>query len=264
MAMGLANFHRVENMKQNDEELCKLRFNEYLTNFFPEEIIKWEDVPKESEPPDYYLLLNEIQYAVEVTDLVEKIDVGTKRLLPREEVNKTFVDFVKDVERIAKKNDWLSGAYTVNFRRPIKNFRKIRAELQEQILDYIRSTKELDSAPDFKYFIGHFHFCQISKSHNKIDIIYPFPPASAKFEGQSNQESITLLVERLKVKINKLRNLSVPTILLILDTNLYFPNKIAFSKAIPLLPEISCFHTVFIVSPVFGDFVLHSKNKEWK
>jgi hypothetical protein len=251
-------------MKRKDEEFCKLRFTEYITNIYPVDAVRWEDVPIEEEPPDYYLYLDGTKYAVEVTDMIEQVNVGTTRSIPRNVVIDILAAFVKEVEKEAKKCNWLSGAYTVSFRKPVQNFRAVEIELREQILLYLQSTKELELAPHQELIVGNNQVFSIYKVHSKKDIIYPGLPVFTKWESQSNQESLILLEERLTDKLNKLRNLSSQIILLILDTNWYFPNNKAFVEAIPLLPEIPRFHTVFVVSPNFSDFLLYSENPEWQ
>lgn len=251
-------------MKRKDEEFCKLRFHQYILGMYPAETIRWEDVPSKEEPPDFYLYLNGIKYAVEVTDMIEKIDVGTARTIPRNIVNLTYVNFVKKIEKEARENGWLSGTYTILFHRVIKNFGAIEDEIREQLLYYIQNTKELESAQALEFFRGYGRVCSINKSNNTKNIIYPGLPASSKWEGQSTKDSQILLEERLKDKVLKLRDLSMQVILLIYDTNGYFPNNKAFLEAVPQLSETSRFHTVFIVSSNFGDFLLCSKIGEWK
>src|SRR4030042_4903594 len=107
-------------MKSESEEFCKSCFDKYLRELLPDSNFIWTEVEQKQEPPEFYLSVDEVKYAVEVTRLILKADVGTKDALPigivRDLLRKFIID---DVETIALQNHFLSGSYLVNFSKPI-------------------------------------------------------------------------------------------------------------------------------------------------
>ena len=67
---------RLLDMKSKSEELCKSCFDKYLREQLPDSNVVWEDVEQRYEPPDFYLTIDNAKYAVEVTILILKADVG--------------------------------------------------------------------------------------------------------------------------------------------------------------------------------------------
>jgi len=63
-------------MKSISEDYCKEAFNKYLETQLPLLALSWFPVPLAEEPPDYYLHIDGKKYAVEMTTLMEKRDVG--------------------------------------------------------------------------------------------------------------------------------------------------------------------------------------------
>ena len=53
-------------MKRADEELCKSQFDLFLKAVADPAGGTWEEVARENEPPDYYLLIDDVRFAVEV------------------------------------------------------------------------------------------------------------------------------------------------------------------------------------------------------
>lgn len=102
-------------MKRGDEEICKTQFEAFLKRFFTVSQIIWKEVAQQDEPPDYYLLLDDTKFAVEVTTLMEKVPVGTSTSLPCGEIRNILHQFVREVESVAKTRGYLQGNYCVFF-----------------------------------------------------------------------------------------------------------------------------------------------------
>ena len=120
-------------MKSDTEELCRLRFDEFLQASLEFGSIAWVDVNQQDEPPDYFLHLDETTYAVEVTTLMGQVEVG-KLKLPEIEVVASLWRLVEKVETTAKENDCLNGAYVVSFSRPIDDFKRIQERIYDSLL----------------------------------------------------------------------------------------------------------------------------------
>lgn len=79
-------------MAHNDEKFCKSRFDAFLERFSATSSRKWRKGPK-NRPPDYYLFLDAVSYAVEVTILMEEAKHALRAWLRK---------FVSGVEIIAE------------------------------------------------------------------------------------------------------------------------------------------------------------------
>ena len=136
-------------MKSPSEELCKNSFDKLLRNLLPYSSISWEDVPQIYEPPDYYLSIDGMKYAVEVTILMKKVNVGKKyQPLPYRKISENLKCFINtDIEAIARDNNYLRGTYFVSFSEPIKNFMEKKGEIKSNLLSYIRETQNSSNAP---------------------------------------------------------------------------------------------------------------------
>jgi hypothetical protein len=114
-------------MKSESEEFCKHSFDNYLRKIIPSSNLTWDEVKKEDEPPDFYLSVNGTIYAVEVTILMQKVNVGTKNPLPASHIRDLLERFVTDeVEVVARNSGYLQGAYLVEFSKPITNFADVK------------------------------------------------------------------------------------------------------------------------------------------
>src|SRR5689334_11080515 len=135
-------------MKREDEEHAKASFDRYLRNKYPNITIEWEDVEQQNEPPDYFVYLGTEKIAVEVTTLMEAVELGGPKAITFQGVIHWMDKFVKETEKIAFSQDYLRGEYVIRFNRPIKDFGQVRQQIQLDILNYIHETKSFESAPE--------------------------------------------------------------------------------------------------------------------
>ncbi len=134
-------------MQSPSEEVCKRRFDAFLGQVSPAHKRCWHDVDPVAEPPDYYLELDEARYAVEVTTLTSELQLGS-RSVPQVGAVEALRGFVKAIEDRARRDHLLRGSYVVAFRRPIDDFHMLRQGIADSLLDYIRETSDLCSAPE--------------------------------------------------------------------------------------------------------------------
>jgi hypothetical protein len=254
-------------MKREDEEFCRMQFSAFLSKFFSPPEVSWTEVAQQDEPPDYYLCLKDIHFAVEVTTLLEKIPVGSSSLLPPSVISKFVRDFVEKVEIVARAKGCLRGCYLVVFPTPIESLSDVQDEIQRTLLDYFRRTYSLDTSPPeivFERIAPQriFQRCEVLKLHNKHDRILPGGPFWTKWEGNAAIILCDLLRESINTKVSKLANIAVPRILLLLDEYM-FADRETYEKCIPHISLLSSFHTVFVVKNDGGGFVIHSQNSHW-
>ena len=203
-------------MKSKTEELCRSKFDEFMRAISESSSIRWQGVAQRDEPPDYYLYLNGAKYAVEVTSLMEKSEVGNLEL-PQIAVVASLWQLVDEVETTARRNDFLNGAYVVSFSGPLADFRKIRGRLFDNLLTYVKATRNLSTAPEQVVFQQGIQACTIQKHHDQKSYIGKVPPSRVKWEAEIAEEICALLEERVNAKHHKLREISDPKILLLYD-----------------------------------------------
>lgn len=249
-------------MKRSDEELCKAAFDGFLQTLPTVGQISWREVERANEPPDYYLLLDQDEFAVEVTDLVEQINVVPKPI-PTIGLYEASQVFVRKVEQVASKQAILHGTYTVSA-QPVDNFAAVRDSIQNGILEYLRDTATLPSASERILYRQNGRRWKIRKAHIHSDRIgFRFSYGAARWEVEAEERLCEILDQVLVKKAHKLRNISAPRILLVLDCYSYGSAE-SWRKCIPLLSSLSAFHTLFRVNGAGTNFPLYSVISEWR
>jgi hypothetical protein len=248
-------------MKRKDEEYCRTKFDEFLSTRLPSTQIVWREVPQAQEPPDYYVLLNGSEYAVEVTILMERRSVGTY-VLPEAAITNSLWDFVGEVEQCANESGYLQGTYLIDFSSPIGDFRLGKDEIKAALLKYIHDTQSLSQAE--KEFVSRrgSQSCSIRKFHNDSDKVLPSVAGNLKWEGDSAIDICNILNERISVKERLLKKINHPKVLLLLDAY-HFASPQMFKDCIGQLSSLTSFHTVFVARSGGEGFVLYSQDKDW-
>jgi len=209
-------------MKREDEDYAKASFDGYLRNKYPGIAIKWEDVAQQHEPPDYFIYLDAEKIAVEVTTLVEAIELGGRSPITFQGVIKWMDEFVKEIEKTAIKQGYLHGAYVISFNRPIKNFGGVKSQIHLDILNYIHETMSFESAPEKTvYKAPKLQKCTVTKVHQNTNHVYRAGPTNGKWEIESNKQLTDLINKSIQGKELKLSKVYFPKILLLLDKYLF-------------------------------------------
>ena len=251
-------------MKSDSEEFCKDKFDKYLKNLFSHSVIVWEEVPQKDEPPEFYLLINGSKYAVEVTILMQKVNVGTKKPLPVRKIGDLLRNFVADeVESIARDDNYLHGAYLVSCSKPIDNFTNVKKMIQNELLAYIGATQGLNNAPSKVVYKYGRQECEITKRHDRENKVVMGGPVISKWEGTILAEAKGLLSKSIAEKEHKLRNISCPKILLLHD-KYHFADFSVYKACILSIASLVSFHTVFIVENKGKGLVLYSQDSKWQ
>ena len=216
-------------MKRGDEEYAKASFDGYLRNNYPNIMIKWEEVDKQNEPPDYFVYLGTHKVAVEVTTLMEAVELGGKKAITFLDAIKWMDEFVKEIENTAIEKSYLHGAYVIRFNRPIKNFGNLKQQIRSEILSYLHKTRSFESAPEkVVYKAPRLQKCTIAKISQNANCIYRAGPTNGKREGESNTQLTEIMNKSIHEKESKLSKVQFPKILLLLDKYLFSEfNKLA-------------------------------------
>lgn len=107
-------------MSQDREEFCTKSFSDYLLCHMVPTPMDWSPVPSGQDPPDYWLKLGNVTFAVEVT----RTEVWREASAGQGEVRQqtyeaTHEAFIREVECAATERAILNGTYGVVFQRPI-------------------------------------------------------------------------------------------------------------------------------------------------
>jgi|SRR5215207_4054752 len=249
-------------MKRPYEEITRVEFDRLAKSIFPNASLVWEDVPRNLEPPDWYLTLNKIRYAVEATSVVDLLSITTEKKLPATNVSATLFALIKDVEKAAKAQGILSGAYSVNL-CPIPNFSENRQILFDKMLAYIRQTKILQYAPSQTLGYVRYQRISITKVHNDKDGVFSGISLGVKRDGEPQAELIQLVSKALTEKMHKLRMISEPIILLLLDE--YHYSFVAdWTGVIEACSDRFHFCCICRISLPDESTVLWAKSEEWR
>ncbi len=250
-------------MKSESEEYCKDSFDRYLKKTALASTIVWKEVEQKDEPPEFYLFVNGVKYAVEVTIMLQKVDVGAKKRLPVLVVRRLMAQFVVDeVEAVARENSCLQGSYLVSFSKPITDFANLKGMIQSELLSYISMTQAVSKAPPKVVYERSRQKCVIEKLHNDENKVIMGGPFISRWKNEALVEAKQLLDNRLDEKQHRLRNVPYPKILL-LHNKYYFADLEAYKACISKAPSLSSFHTVFIVESNSEGQVLYSQEPTW-
>jgi hypothetical protein len=250
-------------MKSESEEFCKSSFEQYLKETTPASTIFWKEVDQKDEPPEYYLCLNGTKYAVEVTILIQKVDVEARKHLPVAIVRDLFAKFVaNEIELVARNGNFLQGSYLVYFSKPIVNFARVKGIIKSEVLSYISATQAVSKAPAKIVYERARQKCVIEKLHSEENQVVMGGPVISRWKSDALVEVGQLLNDRLEEKEYKLRNINHPKILL-LHNKYYFDVLGTYKPCISTLPSLQSFHAVFSVESPNVVQLLYSQRPDW-
>jgi len=244
--------------RRESEEICKRSFNAYLATKLDPEDVSWLDG---DEPPDYYLMVRGVKYAVEATTVMEMVTVGSTEF-EWARIIQSLWSLVVEVEREASNEGALSGTYAVGFSSPITNFAQFRASIKERMLNYVHRTQADDSAPLEVIFERQGQECFVQKLDNKSSEIGIAGPMRFRWEVESQQEACRLLQAIVTNKAHKLSQVEFPKILLLLN-EYRLVDSAYYKECVPTLKSLDDFHTIFVVEDEDTGYVLHTSGSDW-
>ena len=244
-------------VKREDEELAKKEFSIFLQNKLNLHDYIWHDVSQKDEPPDFLLTIQEKLYSVEVTSIMEMIEMGGITLSSLA-VSIFIKDFVESIEKIALVKGVLKGMYAVTI-SPFKDFSKQESELRNKLIGYIDSTKTSQHAHEEIIFDDGVSFCSIQKLGDEDDLVAEVVDYPGKWEGESIVDLKHLLSEVITTKKRKLSKISGDKILLIIDSFNYLEEE-HWKNIVDSIEEKSDFCIIFRVSPSTRSSVIYGNN----
>ena len=179
-------------MKRADEEYCKDTFSIFLADRVGHGTFAWTEVPQNQEPPDYYLTLCGVRFAVEVTTLMEEVAVGATLRMPSTGISQALIKLCKDMEDDLRKRNILRGSYMLVL-QPIEDLRNARPFIEERIVRYVERTRDdKAAAPEILLQQGRSRL-SIRKASDRRDRLYwVVHGGRGKWEGQMRNDVTTL------------------------------------------------------------------------
>ena len=148
-----------------DEEFAQRAFAEFLDRTGAGEVA-WA---AGDEPPDRYLTIDGGRFAVEITQIMELVPLGTHSM-PDHGVNEALRRFAVSLANEAEQRGVLKGTYVI-YLEPIPNFATHREALSDRVFHYLESTAARDSAD--AAVIGAFERKAISRAQlTKSGFVY--------------------------------------------------------------------------------------------
>jgi hypothetical protein len=245
---------------KEDEEFCKDIFNNYLINKLHLQPKNWR---KGENPPDYYFTLSGKDYAVEVTTIMMQVTSEPKRL-SQQSFQLALSRLSKNIEKIAKEQNILSGCYCLSYDDTFDNFGQASKLIKKSALDYIKNTMEDNEAPWKIIFREGRPKCSIQKASNVLNMIITAissPKYITPKEGIV-PKACQLMQKCLMNKIKKLGKINLPKILILNDSYLFSDHYI-YKKCQLDNEMLEFYHSIFIVERKGNFYFIHSEEKSW-
>ncbi len=258
--------------KSEREEFCRSRFDAYLQQRNVSERIEWQEGP---EPPDYYLAVGDQRFAVEVTTISDKIDVGSGKEIEREKLVEYRKRLVSEVEGEARKEGILRGSYHVKFAPllpPQFDLDRHRRQIKRRLLLYIEKTQDESAHPEQTVEIKGKPYCTIHKvSFLPPQIRVPWEPWTGCWEADALSKACEWLQLAMRRKAGRLKGaderlgIELPKVLLILH-DFDAVDFTTYEHFVSRLEDLMDYHTIAIVSAFKGQgiFILHTADETWK
>jgi hypothetical protein len=250
------------------EQFCVDSFTKFLREQAESKSIEWRRVPKNQDPPDYYLTFDGTIYAVEVTstEIMRDVTVGTGRI-QEEKYHHSHERIVEKVDLRAREAGFLSGCYIITFDQPLtsSHFRQLKKAVIDGSLDYINMTQHLEMWPEESIYYQGQRVCGIMKLRAQPSGVYEEFTDEAWTGSPEIWDLVCALVQQaVLAKRDKLmkKNEVAPKILLLLNTYAFADDKM-YVDCVGRIVSLDYFHSVFIV---WGDghvSVLHSSDDSW-
>jgi hypothetical protein len=242
-------------MKPKDEIYAKDSFVQFLEQYSAVHVEKW----REYETPDYFVTINDVDVAVEVTAVMNQ--------LSKEGINKPIAslfastfDLETKIKREAVNLGLLDGAYILRINKPLEISKKHKNLIRDNAINYIQCSQEYQQCKKHKIFEYAGVYIEIEKIHKNKQYISINGPTLTRWSGEVFEEIISLLNDRISSKSKKLTNITHPKILLLLD-RYHFADKKQYIKAIQQISSKVEFSLIFLVQQEYSGIVLYSSGE---
>ena len=190
-------------------------FAHYLAEQLGIREVGWE----KGETPDRVMSLQDRQYAVEITTLIESIPLAADSKRPLSESHAIHARLVEGIEKTALCQGILDGACSVCFGVSVVGRPEFEPEVSRFVLDFLRKTSGIDrSEPETLPAPSSSRtLVWIVKHHKRYPrLCYAHPPIAA-WGTEFDNEAQRIIEERVTEKIRKLANVELPKVLLFWD-----------------------------------------------
>jgi len=211
------------------------------------------------EPPDYYLRADGVSYAVEVTQVLDRVGIGGL-VLTTSAVRGALRAIAKEVQARADAACILSGLYVIAL-APVVRLCEQRAALCKEALDYIQRTQSASTAAPET--IGHGTLntpITITKRKSAPNGVWPSTPIRlSQRSPQLERDLLESIAGRMASKRKKLCRVRLPVVLLLLDGFGYAEvNWQVLARSL----DFTGYHTVGYVAGTCN--LLHTSNAAWR
>ena len=214
-----------------------------------------------SDPPDFRLTADGVEYAVEVTRIMESIRVGN-RLMTEQAALAAMRRFAARVEVDARSAGILNGLYSLHL-SPVADFKAVETGLRRGILAYLSETALISAAPrrDLWRSRGGRSWWIAKYESRRPRLSASYSVGAARWQDELQAILTRLLRTAVETKILKTRRLTAPVVLVLVDEYGFAePEDWAASfSEMGLVP----FHTVI---RAYGDHeceALYSRRADW-
>jgi hypothetical protein len=204
-----------------DEEFCQRAFADYLQVAHRIHDAVWESEPNgKMTVPDFHLHHAGLKYSVEVTVLMTHYEQASGEQVSELGIWKATERLANEVEREATAQGILHGIYILTLDGPYDLFRRSRKDIKQVLMDFIASTRDVDHVrmpptPSVTAS-GQAYFLQKAGVRENLVGLAMFEDGEGW--GWSIFAELTSLVQdAILSKAKKLRLLSPPWVLLLLD-----------------------------------------------
>ena len=195
---------------------------------------------KGTEPPDFWLRVNDRRFAVEITTIRLQEELTDWQSLRR---------LTGDIESQGIRAQELSGRYVIQACAKLPPGRKARKELRLKVREYLRVTETTSTALPRELTACNRRFGQISKyapDGARLHLVGGLSDTGAG-EDEIRPELQTLLNQRIANKRGKLVRCQVPVILVLYDCYGLEAEVAGFVESIRESPDILFFRAVLLV-----------------
>jgi hypothetical protein len=205
-----------------EEELCQKAFERYLQAQHGIRDTEWEPEPNgETTVPDFHMHHGGLTYAVEITALMTQSDQAEGEPVSKLGIWKTTERLAGEIEQEAIKQGLLRGGYTLTMTGPYHFFRRSRNELKEVLMDFIARTRDIDEVrwprvPSVTRS-GQHYFLQKESNGRKNFVEISTLGDDGGWSSNIVEELSSLVQDAIASKVEKLRAVPPPRVLLLLD-----------------------------------------------
>lgn len=237
-----------------EEDRARDTFSSFLTRSFASDQIVWRNG---SEPPDHWLDLGGESFAVEVTALRKRYDIGGGIRLPLRAMGRELEALVSRVERELVVQNCIRGKYAVQIFRAIPDLKKLEPEILALIRATVTDLEEQAIGAKKPFMRVAQRTCSIVKLDSDGAALVLWGPTDSMWLAEATVEMREMIRERIVAKRDKLRAIKNLKILVLDDQYLY--SELEMFSALDLRPEeFSGFHTVYVARSGRESVVLHS------